>query len=172
MAKVTRREFVAGVSATLCANQAAAQDRRGLVLWYKQPAAAWTAALPIGNGRLGAMVFGGIAEERLQLNEDTLWSGAPRDWNNPNARQHLAEVRRLVMEQQDYAAADQVCRKTQGPYTESYLPLGDLNIRMDHAAEVSRYRRELDLDTAISRVTYRIGDAEYAREAFASDPTR
>ena len=78
MAKVTRREFVAGVSATLCANQTAAQDRRGLVLWYKQPATTWTGALPIGNGRLGAMVFGSIVEERLQLNEDTLWSGAPR----------------------------------------------------------------------------------------------
>src|SRR5262245_43689920 len=105
MARVTRREFVAGASATLCVHSAAAQERaHGLTLWYKRPSAKWTDALPIGNGRFGAMVFGGVTEERLQLNEDTLWSGAPRDWNNPAAKQHLAEVRRLIMEQHDYAA--------------------------------------------------------------------
>lgn len=172
MPRVTRREFVAGVSAaTWYARSAAAQERaRGLFLWYKRPSAKWTDALPIGNGRLGAMVFGGVIEERLQLNEDTLWSGAPRDWNNPAAKEHLAEVRRLVLEQQDYLGADQASRKMQGPYTESYQPLGNLRITLEHAAEVSNYRRELDLDSAISRVTYRIGEAEYAREAFASAP--
>ena len=111
MSRLTRREFVAGVSALACVGDAAAQENGGLVLWFKKPAAQWTDALPIGNGRLGAMVFGGAKEERLQLNEDTLWSGAPRQWNNPEALQHLPEVRSLVLEQQDYVAADKVTRK-------------------------------------------------------------
>ncbi len=101
--KFTRREFAAGVSAIAFAPMAWAQPRpSGAMLWYRQPAEKWTDALPIGNGRLGAMVFGGVESERLQLNEDTLWSGAPREWNNPEAKQHLAEVRRLVLEQEDY----------------------------------------------------------------------
>ena len=99
MRRVSRRDFVAGVSASLCAGSSKSQERpnRGPVTWYKQPAEKWTDALPIGNGRLGAMIFGGVPAERIQLNEDTLWSGSPRDWNNPQARTHLAEVRRLVL---------------------------------------------------------------------------
>src|ERR1700730_7916041 len=93
-----RRQFVACISAAACVSRTAAQQNSNLILWYKKPAILWSDALPIGNGRLGAMVFGGVQAERLQLNEDTLWSGAPRDWNNPDARQHLAEVRRLVLE--------------------------------------------------------------------------
>src|SRR5688500_5159024 len=69
-----------------------------LKLWYRRPAEEWVEALPIGNGRLGAMVFGGIERERLQLNEDSLWSGRPKDWNNPGAREALVEVRRLIAE--------------------------------------------------------------------------
>jgi alpha-L-fucosidase 2 len=168
MSKLTRREFVAGVSALACAGEAQAQENGTLVLWFKKPAETWTDALPIGNGRLGAMVFGGVKEERLQLNEDTLWSGAPRQWNNPDALKHLAEVRRLVLEEQDYVGADKVCRQMQGPFAEAYQPLGDLHISMDHAAEVADYRRELDLDTAVSRTSYRIGEAQYVREAFVS----
>src|SRR5580698_575722 len=120
----TRRQFVAGISALAVAGKAAGQPNQAspLTLWYKKPAEKWTDALPIGNGRLGAMVFGGINEERLQLNEDTLWSGAgPRDWNNPEARKHLPEVRRLVLEAKDYVAADNECKKMQGPFNQSYL---------------------------------------------------
>src|SRR5580692_4880220 len=169
--KFTRREFVAGVSAVAWASSARAQARPSTsVLWYRQPAEKWTDALPIGNGRLGAMVFGGVESERLQLNEDTLWSGAPREWNNPGAKQHLAEVRRLVLEQGDYAGADRECRQMQGPYGESYLPMANLRIQFEHAGAAQDYRRELDLDTAISRVSYRVGRAEYVREAFASAP--
>ncbi len=169
--KLSRRRFVAGISAAAFAPAASAQARASpAVLWYRQPAEKWSDALPIGNGRLGAMVFGGIESERLQLNEDTLWSGAPRDWNNPKAKPHLAEVRRLVLDREDYAGADRECRQMQGPYTESYLVLANLHIRMDHAAAAQNYRRELDLDTAVSRVTYRAGAAEYLREAFASAP--
>src|SRR5208282_3655145 len=106
------------------------------VLWYKQPAGKWTDALPIGNGRLGAMVFGGVAAERLQLNEDTLWSGAPRPWNNPEAKQHLEEVRSLVLDRQDYAGGDRLCRQMQGPYNQSYQPLGDLHLEWQPSGEI------------------------------------
>ncbi len=169
---VTRREFVAGASASLYAGGAGAQDRNagGLALWYKQPADKWTDALPIGNGRLGAMVFGGVNTERLQLNEDTLWSGAPRAWNNPEAKQHLEEVRSLVLDKQDYVAADRVCREMQGPYNQSYQPLGDLRIDWDPSGEIAGYRRELDLDTAIARVSFRVGRFQFVREAFVSAP--
>ena len=168
MSRLTRREFVAGVSALTCIGDATAQENSGLVLWFKKPAAQWTDALPLGNGRLGAMVFGGAKEERLQLNEDTLWSGAPRQWNNPDALKHLPEVRRLVLEEQDYVAADKVTKQMQGPFAEAYQPVGDLRVVMDHAEEVVDYRRELDLDTAVARTSYRIGEAQYEREAFVS----
>ena len=116
------------------------------------------------------MVFGGVQAERIQLNEDTLWSGGPRDWNNPDAKKHLSEVRRLVLEQQDYVAADAVCKQMQGPYNESYLTLGSLAVRMEHRPEVEAYRRELNLDTAITGVTYRVDKVDYTREVFASAP--
>ncbi len=172
--KVTRREFVAGASVSLCAGSIEAQERNasnnGLTLWYKQPAEKWTDALPIGNGRLGAMVFGGVNSERLQLNDDTLWSGSPRPWNNPDAKQHLDELRSLVLDKQDYVAADRVCRAMQGPYNQAYQPLGDLHIEWEPSGEVSGYRRELDLDTAIARVFYRVGRFQFLREAFVSAP--
>jgi len=142
----------------------------GLKLWYRQPARVWTDALPVGNGRLGAMVFGGTVKERLQLNEDTLWSGAPRDWNNPEAKAHLEEVRRLVLKEENYPEADKVCRKMQGPYNQSYLPLADLFLEFPDAGPAEEYRRELDLESGVASVLYRVGDCEYSREVFASAP--
>ena len=170
MPKWTRRQFVGAVSTSLYAAPIAPASPGPLTLWYRQPADKWTDALPIGNGRLGAMIFGRTADERIQLNEDTLWSGSPRDWNLPSARQHLPEVRRLVLDQQDYSGADRVCREMQGPYTESYLVLGNLHLLTDPARMVDNYRRELDLATGISRLTYRAHGAGYLREAFASFP--
>jgi alpha-L-fucosidase 2 len=167
---VTRRQFVAGLSAAATVRPASAQPPSSLVLWYKKPAILWSEALPVGNGRLGAMVFGGVQAERVQINEDTFWSGGPRDWNNPEARSHLAEVRRLVLEQQDYVAADAVCKKMQGTYNESYLTMGNLAVRMEHPPDVESYRRELDLDTGIARVAYRVDKIDYTREVFASAP--
>lgn len=161
--QVSRREFLATVPAALAP---AADAPPALALWYRTPAKEWTEALPIGNGRLGAMIFGGIGEERLQLNEDTLWSGFPKDWNNPGAKDVLAEVRRAVLEREDYHAADALCRKMQGPYNQSYQPLGDLKLAFDTEADPANYRRVLDLDTAIAGV--RAGSL--AREAFISAP--
>jgi alpha-L-fucosidase 2 len=140
-----------------------------LTLWYRRPAAQWVEALPIGNGRLGAMVFGGVERERLQLNEDTLWSGGPRDWNNPKAPQVLAEVRRLIA-QEKYAEADRAARGMQGPYTQSFEPMGDLTLKFEHGDAARAYRRQLDLRSAITTVTYRIGATTYVREVFSSRP--
>ena len=140
-----------------------------LSLYYQRPAAAWTEALPIGNGRLGAMLFGGVEVERLSLNEDTLWSGAPKEWNNPRAAEVLAKVRELVFEER-YAEADALAKEMMGPYTQSYLPLGELVIAFRHGDVASAYRRTLDLSKGIAAVEYSIGDHRYRREAFASYP--
>lgn len=153
-----------------------------LRLWYGQPAAAWTEALPVGNGRLGCMVFGGVMEERLQLNEDSLWSGSPQDADNPEALEALAEVRRLLWqgryaEAQEIAARKLVCKGpgsghgsgAEGPYG-SFQTLGDLHLSFAHLGHPTDYVRELDLTTGIARVSYRMGGHTYTREVFASYP--
>jgi alpha-L-fucosidase 2 len=184
---VTRRDFVkhsaalaGGVlgaadasratPATIDTTSSAQSIPSHLTLWYRRPAQQWVEALPIGNGRLGAMVFGGIERERLQLNEDTLWSGGPREWNNPNAPKVLAEVRRLIAEEK-YVEADRVARGMQGPYTQSFEPLGDLVLSFEHG-DIARsgYRRSLDLQSAVAEVHYRIGTTNYVREIIASHP--
>ncbi len=165
-----RRDFLKTIPAAGMLAASDAPPTRALKLWYRQPAAKWTEALPVGNGRLGAMVFGTVSEERLQLNEDTLWSGAPSDWNNPAAKEHLAEVRRLVLEQKDYVAAGELCKKMQGPYNQSYLPLADLHLKFTGHENATGYRRELDLDTAIARVEYEAGGVKFTREVFSSAP--
>jgi alpha-L-fucosidase 2 len=146
-----------------------------LTLWYDKPASKWIDALPLGNGRLGAMVYGGseagsVQHECLALNEDTLWSGKPRDGNNPDAVNHLAAIRQAVMEQQDYHLGDALCKKMQGTFGEAYQPLGNLKIDFAHAADVSGYRRELDIDSACSRTRYVVDGVEYLRESFVSAP--
>jgi alpha-L-fucosidase 2 len=168
----SRRQFLKLIPAAAgCAGFASAAEASGdLRLWYREPASRWIEALPIGNGRLGAMVFGGKDREHLQLNEDTLWSGAPREWNNPDAKRHLSEVRRLVLEERNYAEATDLCKKMQGPYNESYLPLGNLYLDFDHGGEASNYIRELNLDDAIVRITYDAEGAHFTREMFASAP--
>ena len=140
-----------------------------LTLWYRRPAQQWVEALPVGNGRLGAMVFGGVERERLQLNEDTLWTGGPREWNNPDAPKALAEVKRLLAEGR-YVEADRAARGMQGVFTQSYAPVGDLLITFEHGASSRGYRRQLDLQSAVAGVRYRIGDTNYVREVIASHP--
>jgi len=145
------------------------EDERSLLLWYAQPASEWVEALPVGNGRLGAMIFGSVAVERLQLNEDTLWSGGPQDWNNPRARDLLPEVRRLLFAGK-YAEAEQLCVGMQGPFTQAYQPLGDLYLRFAGDGAAADYRRELDLENAIATVRYTRDGATFTREVFASAP--
>jgi alpha-L-fucosidase 2 len=138
-------------------------------LQYIQPAKSWNEALPIGNGRLGAMIFGGIEEEHLQLNEDTLWSGAPKNVNNPQAKELLPKVRQLLFDGK-VEEADLLCRKMLGPYTQSYLPLGDLYIHFHHGESVQSYERSLNVKTGTSHVEYVMDDVTYTREMFASYP--
>lgn len=140
------------------------------LLHYTNPAHAWVEALPIGNGRVGAMIFGGTSSERIALNEGTLWSGGPVDGNNPGAQKILPKVREAVFSGR-HAEAVALCKKMQGPYNQSYLPLGDLLLDFaDNMAPASEYGRELDLESAIARVSYRSGDIRYEREIFASAP--
>ena len=139
------------------------------VLWYASQAGHWVEALPIGNGRLGAMVFGGAPSERFQLNEESLWSGFPRDCDNPDAVNHLPEVRKAVFDG-DYLLADALCKKMQGPFTQSYQPMADLRIEFEHGGEITGYRRSLDLDTAVTETAYQVGDVAFIRQAFASAP--
>lgn len=138
-------------------------------LRYTRPAGKWTEALPVGNGRLGAMVFGGVKSERLQLNEATLWSGGPREWNNPEAKKILPEVRAAIFAG-DFKKADQLCKKMQGPYNQSYQPLGNLTLEFHHAGEISDYERTLDLERAVSTVRYKAEGATFTREVFSSNP--
>ncbi len=139
------------------------------IIWLEQPASDWNEALPIGNGRLGAMVFGNVQRERLQLNEDTLWSGEPVQAADPDMKTYLAEIRRLVFTRQ-YHEATEACRKLQGAYSQSYLPLGDLWLEFGHGDTADDYRRELDLDMATVQISYRVGDVTYHRSFFVSAP--
>jgi alpha-L-fucosidase 2 len=143
---------------------------RANVLWYRQPAASWNEALPVGNGRLGAMVFGGTASERIQLNDDTIWAGERRDRTNPEALKNLPEVRRLLfagrpLEAEALAEATMMAIPKRMP---PYQPLGDLELRFAGHEKAEEYRRELDLNDAIVRVRYRVGDLVFRREVFAS----
>jgi alpha-L-fucosidase 2 len=141
-----------------------------LSLWYRQSATNWVSALPVGNGRLGAMVFGGIASEKLQLNEDTLWAGGPYDPDNTNALAALPEVRRLIFDGK-YAEAQKLAgEKMMGkPMRQMpYETLGDLFLAFPTNAAVGNYRRDLNLDTAVASVTYTSDGVKFTREIFSS----
>ena len=140
-------------------------------LRYDEPARDWNAAIPIGNGSFGAMVFGGIERERLQLNEETLWSGFPNFRARPGAPEALSAIR-AALEGRDFPAADRLSRRLMGAFTESYLPLGDIELRFPHGDVGRDYRRELDLETAVAGVSYRIGGTRYTRTCFVSSPDR
>lgn len=149
-------------------------DRPMPELFAGSPAPHWAEAYPVGNGRLGAMVFGGIGRERLALNEDTLWSGAPSDGNNPSALDLLPRVREALFAG-DLATADTLTSQMQGAYSQSYQPLGDLILDAGLAADpsgVSGYRRTLDLARGRCHVGYTLGDTRYTRNVFVSHPAQ
>ncbi len=141
------------------------------MLWFQTPATAFEEAFPLGNGRLGATVYGGIATERLLLNEQTLWSGGPVSPDRiPDAANQLPAIRQALFDEQ-YVQADSLVRSLQGSYSQSYAPFGDLLLSLGH--DVSRaedYQRVLDIRRAVSTVRYRIGQTRYRRDCFVSFP--
>ena len=138
------------------------------MLWYTRPAAEWHEALPIGNGRLGAMVFGGTDIEELQLNEETFYSGGPHHNNSPAARLHLDRVRRLIFEGREVEAQRIIDSAfVKGPHGMKYLTLGSLRLSFGHR-QPTDYRRELDLQRAVATTTYLDGGVRYTRTAFTS----
>ncbi|MFA6292546.1 MAG: glycoside hydrolase family 95 protein [Victivallales bacterium] len=157
---------------------------RPLRIVSHQPANTFTEGTPIGNGQLGATIFGNVGAERLGLNDVTLWSGEPSDWNNPDAKVALPEIRRLLFDGK-IKEAEMLCRRLQGPYAQAYMPMGNLMICFEHASVqgwgqggpvlrggsgASAYLRELDLRTAVATVEYGFGAVRYKREYFASNP--
>lgn len=143
-----------------------------LELRYTTPATEWTQILPIGNGHLGGMVWGGINKEIIGLNEETLWSGYYKDKNNPQARQGLEEVRKLIFADEFQRADQLVHQKMLGEYNESYLPLGNFEIEFNHHGTVTDYQRRLDLSTGVVTVSYLVDGEPHQREYFASYPQK
>jgi alpha-L-fucosidase 2 len=181
---MSKSVLVIGLFVLLFGPTVAAAAQKGLALWYDRPAGQWLEALPLGNGRLGCMVFGGVEAERLQLNESSVWSGSPQDSDNPDALAALPEVRRLLLDGK-YAEANAlaikklICKGVGSNYANGanvpfgcYQTLGDLTLKFDAQDRASDYRRELDLDTAIATVSYRLGDATFTREVFSSAPSQ
>ncbi len=174
---LTRRSTLAalGASTALANAPARAATSKGSPprLWYRQPAREWVEALPVGSGKLGAMVFGGVAAERLQLNEDTLWAGGPYDPANPEALAALPEIRRLI-DAGEYAKATQLAEaKFMGaPKRQmSYQTIGDLKLEFPGLAEAaSDYVRDLDIDGAIATTTFTADGVRHVREVIASAP--
>ncbi|MEP7317283.1 MAG: glycoside hydrolase family 95 protein [Panacibacter sp.] len=140
-------------------------------LWYNKPATLWTEALPVGNGRLGAMVFGNVTEELIQLNESSLWSGGPVKTNvNPDAPKYLPLIREALFSGR-YDTAIAITKKMQGLFTESYMPLGDVVIKQKFKDTVaSEYYRDLNIKDAIATTTFTIAGTTFTREIFSSAP--
>lgn len=162
----------AAVPAAAGRGDAAAAPGDALQLWYRAPATEWVQALPTGNGRLGAMVWGGVAHERIGLNEDTLYAGGPYDPTSPDALTALPQVRALIFAGR-YAEAEALAdaKLLSRPAKQMpYQPLADLLLDFDRADHIDGYRRSLDLDTAVATTEFRSGGAWHRREVFVSEP--
>lgn len=178
---VSRRTILAGVGMLLFADRVTGsvgaretdhEDRETPKLWYTQPAEDWESeALPLGNGRMGAMVFGRTDTERIQLNEESLWANENEDHNNPGAADHLEDVRQALFDGNPNEAESLTDNQFMADPIDfrPYQSLGNLYIEQGHT-DISDYRRELDLDAGVARVSYEVGRTKYEREAFISAP--
>ncbi|HYC70728.1 MAG TPA: glycoside hydrolase family 95 protein [Opitutaceae bacterium] len=166
MRRLAFRTFALGLTLTLGTFAAPP------TLWYAQPAAKWEEALPVGSGRLGAMVFGGAVEERIQFNEDTLWTGRPHNYVRAGSADVVPQVRQLlaagqVKEAQDLARAKMLSDPVR---QKAYQPFGDLRLSFPGHETAAAYRRELDLDAAVARTRYEVAGVTFTREVIASYP--
>ena len=139
-------------------------------LWYRQPAQSWNEALPLGNGRLGAMVYGGTLHEKLAWNEDTLWSGIPSFYERPGAVESYHKAQRLAQEGRFVEAQKELEAGFTNLWSQAYLALGDLTLDFFHMDAVQDYTRELDMSTAVHRTRYTVGGVSFERETFISNP--
>jgi alpha-L-fucosidase 2 len=140
-------------------------------IWFEKAAESWNEALPIGNGRLGGMIFGGTKEELIQLNEDTLWSGIPRDKNRRGAFTQLADIRELISKKEFEKAEEQITASFLSEWNESYLPLGDIKLMFKGIeSDIKDYKRSLDISEAVVRTDFVCKGVHYIREYFSSAP--
>ena len=160
------------MTTTACLSQVTSVDPK-LKLWYDQPAKVWEEALPLGNGKSGAMVFGGVNTARFQLNNNTLWSGIPNPGNNAKGPEALPKVRQAVFDGRYEEAAEIWKKNLQGPYSARYLTMADLFLNFNlKDSTTTFYRRELDLNNAVHTVTYKVGGVTYKRETIVSYPDK
>ena len=152
-----------------CKGESSAKD---LKLWYTKPASIWEEALPIGNGRLAAMIFGGVKEDRIQFNEETLWTGEPHDYSHEGASRYLGKIRELIWQGKQEEAETLAMEKFMSiPLGQCrYQPFGDLWIKFPGLDSITDYRRELDLSNALCITTFKCGATSYSREYLASLP--
>ena len=161
------------LSCSLTPGRTAETSPGEMVLWYRQPASAWLEAMPLGNGRIGAMVFGGVAQERIALNESSFWSGRPHDYDNPEAFKYFPQIRDLVFSNKFQEAERMANEHFWGipKAQEAYQPIGNLLLSFG-ATNATNYRRELDMETGVAKVTYLAGDTMITRQTFVSWPDR
>lgn len=148
------------------------KSQRDMVLWYKQPGEKWLEGMPIGNGYMGAMVFGKVQNERIALNESTFWSGRPHDYTNPDGYKYYPQMRDLVFAGKYKEAEKMADEHFYGlpPNQQAFQPIGDLLLDFKNSESVTDYYRELDMETGLVKVSYKDGDAEFTREVFMSYP--
>lgn len=142
------------------------------ILWYNKPASYFEETLVLGNGKMGASVFGGVNSDKIYLNDATLWSGEPVDVNmNPEAYKHLPAIRE-ALKNEDYKLADELNKKLQGKFSQSYAPLGNMFVDFNHTGDPRNYYRELDISKAVSRLSYEVDGVKFSREYFISHPDK
>ena len=158
--------FFAGITAVF------SQEKQALNLWYNQPAKQWVEALPVGNGRLGAMIYGDPVNEVIQLNENTVWAGSPNRNDNPEAKAALPEVRKLIFEGKYKEAQDIINQKfiSKTSHGMPYQTVGNLNLKFSGHENVTDYYRELDIEKAITTTKYSVDGVNFKSEVIASNP--
>ncbi len=166
----TKVAFLSGVFVGLISLTLTAQTN--YKLFYNEPAEKWTEALPIGNGRLGAMIYGGVEQEHIQFNEETLWTGQPHDYSHKGASNYLTELRQLLAQGKQIEAQNLASEKVMSVplHQKAYQPFGDLYLNFPEHKNPTAYRRELDLENALCKVSYQVEGVTYTREVFASYP--